>query len=80
MTPVRLVPGQFAEVLDDPTGRRPWRRSPSHAAATDHLRGRAPGSLPGVEMTRMKWYHAVAYFFGGMFLTNAVPHLVMGPH
>jgi hypothetical protein len=26
----------------------------------------------------MKWYHAVAYFFGGMFLTNAVPHLVMG--
>ncbi len=26
----------------------------------------------------MKWYHTVAYFFGGMFLTNAVPHLVMG--
>ncbi len=26
----------------------------------------------------MKWYHAVAYFFGGMFLVNAVPHLGMG--
>ena len=26
----------------------------------------------------MKWYHAVAYFFGGMFLTNAVPHFVTG--
>jgi hypothetical protein len=26
----------------------------------------------------MKWYHAAAHFFGGMFLTNAVPHLVMG--
>jgi hypothetical protein len=26
----------------------------------------------------MRWYHDVAYFFGGMFLTNAVPHLVSG--
>lgn len=26
----------------------------------------------------MRWYHDVAYFFGGMFLTNAVPHLVNG--
>src|SRR5512140_183011 len=31
-----------------------------------------------MEMTKTKWYHAVAYFFGGMFLTNAVPHLVTG--
>jgi hypothetical protein len=31
-----------------------------------------------MEMTKMKWYHAVAYFFGGMFLTNAIPHTVMG--
>lgn len=26
----------------------------------------------------MRWYHYVAYFFGGMFLANAVPHLVSG--
>jgi hypothetical protein len=26
----------------------------------------------------MRWYHYVAYFFGGAFLTNAVPHLVNG--
>ncbi len=31
-----------------------------------------------METTKTKWYHAVAYVFGGMFLTNAVPHLVMG--
>jgi membrane associated rhomboid family serine protease len=26
----------------------------------------------------MRWYHYVAYFFGGAFLTNAVPHFVTG--
>jgi hypothetical protein len=26
----------------------------------------------------MKWYHALAHFFGGAFLMNAVPHLVNG--
>jgi hypothetical protein len=26
----------------------------------------------------MRWYHYLAYFFGGIFLTNAVPHLVNG--
>ncbi len=26
----------------------------------------------------MKWYQYVAYFFGGMFMTNAIPHLVNG--
>lgn len=29
-------------------------------------------------MRPMKWYHYIAYFFGGMFLTNAIPHLVQG--
>jgi hypothetical protein len=28
--------------------------------------------------TTMRWYHYVAYFFGGAFLTNAVPHFVSG--
>lgn len=26
----------------------------------------------------MEWLHEVAYFFGGLFLTNAVPHFVSG--
>jgi len=26
----------------------------------------------------MRWYHYIAYFFGGVFLANAVPHLVNG--
>jgi hypothetical protein len=26
----------------------------------------------------MHWLHYVSYFFGGAFLTNAVPHLVSG--
>jgi hypothetical protein len=26
----------------------------------------------------MRWYHYVAYFFGGAFLANAVPHFVYG--
>jgi hypothetical protein len=26
----------------------------------------------------MKWYHYVACFFAGMFLANAIPHLVNG--
>jgi hypothetical protein len=26
----------------------------------------------------MNWLHLVSYFFGGLFLTNALPHLVSG--
>ena len=26
----------------------------------------------------MNWAHMVSYFFGGMFLANAIPHLVSG--
>lgn len=26
----------------------------------------------------MQWHHLVSYFFGGLFLMNAVPHLVSG--
>ena len=28
--------------------------------------------------TETRWYHLIAYFFGGVFLTNAIPHLVSG--
>jgi hypothetical protein len=26
----------------------------------------------------MRWYVYLAYFFGGLFLVNAIPHFVMG--
>jgi hypothetical protein len=26
----------------------------------------------------MRWYHYLAYFWGGAFLANAIPHLVSG--
>jgi hypothetical protein len=26
----------------------------------------------------MRWYHYIAYFFGGAFLVNAIPHFVSG--
>jgi hypothetical protein len=26
----------------------------------------------------MRWYHYLAYFFGGAFLVNAIPHFVNG--
>jgi hypothetical protein len=25
-----------------------------------------------------RWYHYIAYFVGGLFLTNSIPHLVAG--
>lgn len=28
--------------------------------------------------TVTRWYHYVAYFFGGAFLANTIPHLVSG--
>ena len=35
-------------------------------------------SPPAPRGTTMRWYHYVAYFFGGAFLANAVPHFVNG--
>jgi len=29
-------------------------------------------------MQALQWLHAISYFFGGMLLANAVPHLVHG--
>src|ERR1700679_3039827 len=28
--------------------------------------------------TKTRWYHDVAYFFGGVFFANTIPHLVNG--
>jgi hypothetical protein len=33
--------------------------------------------IPEME-TIMRWYHYLAYFFGGIFLANALPHLGNG--
>ena len=30
------------------------------------------------EQTATRWYHFIAYFFGGAFLANTIPHLVSG--
>ena len=30
------------------------------------------------EQTETRWYHYVAYFFGGAFLANTIPHRVNG--
>ena len=30
------------------------------------------------ENTTTRWYHFIAYFFGGAFLANTIPHLVNG--
>ena len=40
--------------------------------------------MPGVRRATsskektMRWYHYVAYFFGGAFLANALPHFING--
>jgi hypothetical protein len=28
--------------------------------------------------TQTRWYHYLAFFFGGLFLANTIPHLVSG--
>jgi hypothetical protein len=33
---------------------------------------------PVTDRKRTRWYHDIAYFFGGVFLANAVPHYVAG--
>jgi len=32
----------------------------------------------GLTETETRWYHFIAYFFGGAFLANTIPHLVNG--
>jgi hypothetical protein len=39
---------------------------------------RKPGSMESSMETATRWYHDVAYFFGGAFLANTIPHLVNG--
>jgi hypothetical protein len=30
------------------------------------------------DQTTTRWYHYIAWFFGGAFLANTIPHLVSG--
>ena len=30
------------------------------------------------DQTTTRWYHVIAWFFGGAFLANTIPHLVTG--
>jgi hypothetical protein len=32
----------------------------------------------GFMQIETRWYHDIAYFFGGVFLANTIPHLVNG--
>jgi hypothetical protein len=36
------------------------------------------GATGGPTQSKTRWYHWIAYFFGGAFLANAIPHLVNG--
>lgn len=40
--------------------------------------GRSTGAAGTVTPAATRWYHLVAYFFGGVFLANTIPHLVNG--
>jgi len=35
-------------------------------------------SMEQIEAKPMRWNHYISYFFGGAFLTNAIPHFMMG--
>jgi hypothetical protein len=49
-----------------------WYQDPGRSQAlTVTIRLAAEGSI-------MRWYHYIAYFFGGMFLANSLPHLGNG--
>jgi hypothetical protein len=50
---------------------------PEPLTATQRASTASPSS-PKPAVAAMRWHHYVAYFFGGAFLTNAVPHFVNG--
>jgi hypothetical protein len=55
------------------------------AAVTFGVGGAGPDDQPttpkGIErhmQSETRWFHYIAYFFGGVFLANTIPHLVSG--
>jgi hypothetical protein len=63
-----------AEDADHESGQPPPAMT-AHEATTLPA---PPSSPPTPSEIPMRWYHYVAYFFGGAFLANAVPHFVNG--
>ena len=63
-----------AEVAEHESAHSP----PAMAAPEATTVPAPPSSPPAPSETPMRWYHYVAYFFGGAFLANAVPHFVNG--
>jgi hypothetical protein len=65
---INLTSGRFSNsaILSLPGPLRTPRRRPSAFAVRSHRE------------ELMRWYHYLAYFFGGAFLANAVPHFVNG--
>ncbi|MGO9481153.1 MAG: transposase [Candidatus Kryptoniota bacterium] len=57
-----------ADQLASYLGLTPSQHSSGESIRMGHISLEAP----------MKWYHYVAGFFAGVFLTNAVPHFVNG--
>lgn len=43
--------------------------------SSERSNGTTPGSLTP---SNTRWYHWIAYFLGGAFLANTIPHLVNG--
>jgi hypothetical protein len=43
-----------------------------------HFLGSAPDEAPVFATQGTPWVHYVSYFLGGVFLTNAIPHLASG--
>jgi len=46
--------------------------------STRHLVEKDGRFIGGLMETATRWYHYIAYFFGGAFLANTIPHLVNG--
>ena len=44
----------------------------------DQVEGQNTDMVGGFMQTETRWYHLIAYFFGGAFLANTIPHLVNG--
>jgi hypothetical protein len=61
--------GRYITFEDRNGGRTPRRAADDHAT---------PVTISSQKGALMRWNHYVAYFFGGAFLANAIPHLVNG--
>lgn len=54
------------------------RRPSPHDGRAASVKWEIPENMDNSIMVQMRWHHYIAYFFGGAFLLNSVPHLVAG--